>query len=365
MNKYLKKILIVVIAISCVISVQLSANAALSDQAPWLNDLISNFFSTTAQDPDNTTTTETTTSSSVESTTADPVNNTGSGSITTTTEPTTYRYDTTYNYQYNNGGYNTPTAVTTTEPAGDENNSLSFEASLSDLFEDDSAAVIVQPDTEPFTIGGLVVNNGNESNDFTWQKAALVAVAVLFVVLIALIVALIIQRSKKAKDDEYVGVQLDNSEPSGPVPVEVMSAERIAELLGTAAGKNVANGFSGMTSEESAAAIKTAALMGQLDSYTDPLIRKYTDEPVMISPSAAAVLDLENATAADVLKATDSMLDAITEGEKYALDVSGYDVSDFDIENDSKSTVMRVCPDCGNSVPSDDVFCHNCGTYIG
>lgn len=365
MNKYLKKILIVAVAVSCVIGIQLSVNASLADQAPWINDLINNFFSTTAQDPNNTTTTkETTTSSTGESTTADPVNNTGTGSLTTTTETTTYQYNPTYYYP-SNGGYDLPTSVTTTEPSGDENNSLSFEASLSDLFEDDSAAVIVQPVTEPFTIGGLIVNNGNENNDFTWQKAALVAVAVLFVVLIALIVALIIQRSKKSKDDEYVGVQLNNSESSGPVPVEVMSAERIAELLGTAAGKNVASGFSGMTSEESAAAIKTAALMGQLDSYSDPLIRKYTDEPVMISPSAAAALDLENATGADVLKATESMLDAIAEGEKYALDVSGYDVSDFDIENDSKSTVMRVCPDCGNSVPSDDVFCHNCGTYIG
>ena len=144
-----------------------------------------------------------------------------------------------------------------------------------------------------------------------------------------------------------------------------MSAERIAELLGTAAAKNVAGGYAGMTSEESAAAIKTAALMGQLDTYSDPLLRKYTDEPVMISPSAAAALDVENATAADVLRATDSMIDDITGGEKYASDVSGYKPPVAEGEPEKKEGAPRICPECGNSVPADDVFCHNCGTYIG
>lgn len=369
MNKCLKKIFIVALAVCCALSVQLSVSAIdfgnmdLDD----LKNYITNIFqttTTTSENPDNTTTANDPNNTTTETTT-DIVNNSGTGVVTTTTDPTTYNYNTTYYYPTNNN-YTTTDPVTTTEPAGDEDSSLSFEASLSDLFEDDTAAVIVQTPTEPFTIGGLVVSDGNDKDDFTWQKAALIAAAVLFVVLLALVVALLIQRSKKEKAESDNRVVTSSSEPSGPVPVEVMTPERIAELLGATAAKNVAQGFENMSGEESAAAIRNAALMGQLNSYSDPLIRKYTDDPVMISPSAAVALDLENATAADVLKATDSMLDDITGDEKYASDISGYKTVLVTEEDAVKKTgAPRICPDCGNSVPADDVFCHNCGTYIG
>lgn len=367
MNKCLTKIFIVALAVCCALSVQLSVSASpligdLGDLQDWIKDI----FPSTTQSNDDTTTTTTdpieTTTAPVDNTTTDLVNNSGTGTHTTTTEPTTVDYNTTYYYPTNN--YVTNATTTTTEPV-EEETSLSFEASLSDLFEDDSAAVIVQTPTEPYTIGGLVVNDGNnDSSEFSWQKIALVAVAVLFVILLALVVALLVQRSRKAKEEaDFIP---SSDDPSGPVPVEVMTPERIAELLGSSASANAPTRYASMTSEESAAAIKTAALMGQLNSYSDPLIRKYTDEPVMISPSAAAILDLENATAADVLRATDSMLDEITGDEKYASDISGYKSGlSFEDTFEKKNGEARTCPDCGNSVPADDVFCHNCGTYIG
>ena len=365
MNKYLKKVFIVAVAVCCALSVQLSVSAlpSIDDLSPealssWLNNL----FTTTTQPVETTVDpNETTTSGNNDETTTDIVNSTGNGTVTTT--ETTTAYDTTV---YNPVTMPPTVVATTTEPVNEET-SLSFEASLSDLFEADSANVIVQPSpTEPFTIGGLVVNNNNGGEDsFSWQKIALIAAAVLFVVLLALVVALLVQRSKNT-DDNYASSDSDG-EPSGPVAVEVMTPERIAELLGSTGRAQSMGGFGEMSSAESAAAIKTAALMGQLThSYSDPLIRKYTDEPVMISPSAASVLDSENASAADILRATDSMLNDITGDEKYASDLSGYNFT-FDSDDDSQpvQAPARICPDCGNSVPADDVFCHQCGTYIG
>lgn len=364
MNKYLKKIFIVAVAVCCALSVQLSVGAY---PKPDLNDIqgwISNMFTTTNPNEDNTTTTdpnETTTSGNDDETTTDLVNGSGNGNLTTTTETTTA-----YTIQYNPVTMPPTAAPTTVAPS--EESSLSFEASLSDLFEADSAAVIIQQTpTEPYTIGGLVVPDGNGGDEgLSWQKIALIAAAILFVILLALVVALLMQRSRQNNDGPISDASADG-EPSGPVAVEVMTPERIAELLGSAGKSSSAGGYMDMTSEESAAAIKTAALMGQLThSYSDPLIRKYTDEPVMISPSAAAALDVENATAADILKATDSMLDDITGDEKYASDISGYSVNlDADDDLSASEGAPRICPECGNSVPADDVFCHGCGTYIG
>lgn len=368
MNKYLKKIFIVAVAVCCALSVQLSVSAlpSLEDLAnpDKVQDWINSLFTTTAPDQNNNTTTdpnETTTLSGNTETTTDLINNSGTGNVTTTSEYTTAG-TTLY------APVTVPTTLAPTTVAPSEESSLSFEASLSDLFEADSANVIVQQTpTEPYTIGGLVVNDGNDGDEgFSWQKIALIAAAVLFVILLALVVALLVQRSKRAEEGPVSGSDSDG-EPSGPVSVEVMTPERIAELLGSAGKTSAAGGYMEMTSEESAAAIKTAALMGQLThSYSDPLIRKYTDEPVMISPSAAAALDAENATAADILKATDSMLDDITGDEKYASDISGYNL-DLGSDEDFASSegASRICPECGNSVPADDVFCHGCGTYIG
>lgn len=385
MSKCLKKILIVVLAFCCAFAVQLSVSAIdigdigdlgnvdLEDLQQWITNIFTP-STTTTENAEETTTDSSTQANpdetTTEETTTDIINNSGTVISSTTSEPVTVSstmYDTMYYYAPTQVSTTLVAETTTAEPAGDESNSLSFEASLSDLFEDDSAAVIIQPQTETYTIGNLVVkDNDNDSGDsFTWQKAALVAAAVLFVVFLALITALVIQRSKRAKEDEYIGVRTDDSGPSGPVPVEVMSQERIAELLGATAIKNSRDDYHELSSEESAAAIKAAALMGQLSSYSDPLIRKYTDEPVMISPSAAAALENENATVSEILRATDAMLDDITGGELFASDVSGYRVPVSSTEPERKTGAARVCPDCGNSVPAEDVFCHNCGTYIG
>ncbi len=366
MNNCLKKILIAVIAFCCAFSVQLSVNAIdlgdvnLEDIQNWLT----NVFNTTAptENPNDTTAPNNNTQPTDNTTNNNIVTESGTGAVTphSTNPPTQYP---TVAPPVNTAP---PTeAPATTEPST-EASSLSFEASLSDLFEDDSAAILIDAPEEPFTLGGVIVDGGNnKKDDFTWQKAALIAVAVLVMVLLALICALFIQRAKKAKEEEYSGISDDNSEPSGPVPVEVMTPERIAELLGaSAAARNTNQSYSYMGTRDSVSAIKAAALMEQFNPYTDPLIRKYTDEPVVISPSAAAALDLDTATAEDVLKATDSMLNDITGEELFAADTSGYSVSG-DTADAAEPQTDRICPECSNAVPADDVFCHSCGAYIG
>lgn len=302
---------------------------------------------------------ETTTLSGDETTTQDPVNSSGTGTLTTTTEPSTQGNQNNYypNYNYN-PNYNNTTP--TTEPAGDEIESFSYESSLNELLESDSAAIIVQTPSENFTIGGLVVNDGNDDDGFTWQKAVLVAVAVLFVVLAALVAALLIQRSKKP-EEIYIDTSRDDDSdiPDGPVAVEIMTQERIAELLGTASGKGAR-----YTVADSASAIKTAALMGQLDSYSDPLLRKYTDEPVRFSPVASIDPD-GDVTAAQILEATASMLDDITGNEKYASDTSGMGIADEELDSILNDTEVRNCPECQSPIKSGDMFCHSCGAFVG
>ena len=247
MNKYLKKILIAAVAVCCSLSVQLSVSAlpSLEELNPeGIQNWISNLFTTTTEPVETTTDpNETTTSGNNDETTTDIVNNTGEGNITTT-EPTTP-----YNTTVFNPVTMPPTAVvTTTEPVNEES-SLSFEASLSDLFEADSANVIVQQSpTEPFTIGGLVVNNNGGGDDgFSWQQIALISAAVLFVILLALVVALLVQRSKNSNDNDVSASGADG-EPSGPVAVEVMTPERIAELLGSAGRAQSMGGYGEMSS---------------------------------------------------------------------------------------------------------------------
>ncbi|MCD7774309.1 MAG: zinc ribbon domain-containing protein [Clostridiales bacterium] len=412
MKKYLKKLLVVAMAVGCVCSVHVTV-AAMSNVSTaaigsspltdWLYSLLYPDSTTTAANDDNTTTTEpsgdntTTTAASDDNTTvADPVNNSGTGTVTTT-EATTYSSS---NYQYT---YTTQTAtelttVTTTAAEEEEDSSLPFSASLTDLFEEDTAAVIVQTPTEAYTIGSaLTINNDDEDSSVPWQTVALIAAAVLFVILAALVAALVIQRNnrpaveKSGSASTFVG-GTDNTSATPVIP-EIMTPERIAELLGSAssAGGTSANGGA-MTSEESAAAIKNAALLGQLTggsfsginsnssdaSYDDDLIRKYTDSPS--SSQNTIDLDPDSATGEDILKATESMLNEITAGEKYAGDVSGVSVSlnstpdeidgsakdetDNAGDEKSESSETRICPNCGKPVMSGDSFCHSCGAYV-
>lgn len=370
MKNNIRKILTVVIAVVCIFCVQISVSAIeIGDNLNWdsVLDLIGQL---TAENPANTTTQEETTTSGEDL--SSPVSSTGSGTHSTEAQTTTQQEYPTYNNNNytnvnNNNGY-TGNLYTTTEPSGDESTTLSFEASLSDIFEDDSAALIVQTPTETYTIGSLVVKNDTDADDeFTWQMGALIAAAVLFVVLLALIVALIIQNSKKKKKRRYHDSYPKSEGGSAPVPVEIMTPERIAELLGSSSGRNFSGGdvnmgsYETMSSDETAAAIRAAALMGQLsDSYSDPLLKKYYDEPVMISSLGSSISDVDSVSVADILKATDYIVNDIE-----ASDGAGVPGVNINAPVVTASGVDRICPECGNDVPVDDVFCHNCGTYIG
>lgn len=368
MKRILRRILIIAMAVVCACSIQLNVSAApLEDM---FGDIIKDILTSlnpnnTTNPPDTTATTENPDDTTTDpNATSNPINNSGTGTVPSSTE-------TTQNNNQNTYQPNTmPTQLTTAEPAGDEEDSSFFyESSLSDLLEEDSAAIIVQTPSENYTIGGLVVNNGGRNDGMEWQQIVLIAAAVLFVILAALVIALLVQRGKKSDDDRYDGVSVDSERdsdvPSGPVPVEVVTPERIAELLGAASGKNTSGGVSldGLSSDDSAAAIKTAALMGQLGSYSDPLIRKYTEEPVRISPIAQ--MNVDGVSAADILEATDSMLDDITGNERYAADTRGLDVFDTELDAILNDTKTKTCPECNAPVPTGDVFCHSCGAYVG
>lgn len=373
MKKTVKKIMVVVLAVICACSIQFSVSAAGFPEKPdWMSEavwsLLQQLIGTTEPDDNNNTTTpdpnNSTTPSSEPSTNTPPVSNSGSGTLPATTEPTTQHVYPNYDPPQD-PGLDITTAPSTTLPEEDSSNS--FSESLSRLLEQDqSYALIVERPTENFTIGAAIVKPNDSDSGFTWQSAALIAALVLFVVLLALIVALLIQRGKKAKaEDESMKASGGTDNDSQPVSVEVMTPERIAELLGAAA--KVPASSSPMTSEESAAAIKAAALMGQLTtSYSDPLIRKYTDEPVMISPVAKLDLDADNVTGAQILKATDSMLDDFSDDylrtPKADKPVS---TEDYHAALDAGGVTVKACPECGKPVSSDDVFCHGCGAYVG
>ncbi len=385
MKKCLKKILIIALAIVCASSIHITVSAQ-DDNAPnnWdsIQDLIDDLIgklpgaSTTAK-PDETTTVDSNT------TTTNNIANIVTG--VATTAPTIAYTTVPDNGNNNQGGSNnisppgqlTTVPLVTTEPFGEEGSS---NGSLAELLEQDSAAVIIQAPTETFTLNaGLVVNNGTREESFTWQQAALIAAAVLFVILAALVAALIVQRNKRVKEEEEERRRINNmasSSSSGPVPVEVMTPERIAELLGSAPNSNRAAyqnasaapasfDINSLSGEESAAAIKAAILMSQLShSYSDPLIRKYTEEPVMFSP-VSKINPEDGVTGAQILEATDSMLSDITGNEKYASDISGIKIPDEDIESMLNNTETKVCPECKSPVASGDIFCHSCGAYVG
>lgn len=366
MKKALKNILIVCVAAACALCMHLTVIAAPGDlfgnvNIDDLQQMIQDLFNPTTQPDENNTTAAPTTDPNAttdSNATTDPVNNSGTGTITTETT------ESPNNYVPNNGGNTYPVQPQpqVTEPAGDEEEtSFDYNGSLSDWLEADSAAVIVQQPGETYTIGGLVMNNGgnNGNNGVSWQQIALIAVAVMFVILAALVVSLIIQKKRNDANDDVTSVDEneDDDAPKGPVEVEVMTSERIAELLGSA--KKAQNGYG---SENS---IRNAILLDQLtQSYSDPLIRKYTDEPVRMSP-IASINENDDVSAADILKATESMLDDIAGNEKYAADISEVSFLDDNIDNILENTETKICPECNSPVSSSDVFCHSCGAYVG
>lgn len=371
MKKGIKKLLVVLLAAVCAFSFHTSVYAeGIDDWIPdWMKDII-NQWGTTAPDPDNTTAppdVSTTGDQQDKPTVPNPVSTEGGGSVSTTSDdPANNGNGNNYNPQPNGNGQQiiVTTAPATTAP--EEDSSTSFSASLSGLFEQDTYDMIVNTPTEAFTIGAMI-QPGNDDNGFTWQSAALIAALILFVVLLALVAALLIQRSKKLKKDaEDEKHHIESSEKHEPVSVEVMTPERIAELLG-AAGKNRVGSFDA-SGDDSAAAIRAAALMGQItNAYSDPLIRKYTDEPVMISPVAKINLETDNVTGAQILDATNSLLDDFdTEASDSPIGrVSSDELLGMSETLDASDSGVRACPECGKPVLSGDVFCHNCGAYVG
>ena len=381
MKKYLKKTLIVITAVICAFSIHITVGALnFNDTEVSIDDIwdfIQSVITTSPDENNTTTTTETTTASGT--TTTDPVNNQGVRTITTTTDNYTTVADGNNgggNNYGGNGGNSSSGGLnvnpgTTEMPVTEEDSSTSFESSLGELLENDTAAVIIQPNTtEVYTLGGsLVVNNGSGDDDFTWQKAALIAAAVLLAVLVALFVALLVQRSRRY-EHKGTGVRYDDTdkpktdENNGPVPVEIMTKERIAELLGASVKKGE-NGYE-ISGRDSAAAIKNAVLLDQLkNSYSDPLIRKYTEDPVVFSPQAGLNLDENSVTGAEVLSATNALLEDITADEKYAADTRGISMNLDEIDKAVSSEGTRECPECHKPVGGTDVFCHSCGAYVG
>ena len=160
MKKCLKKILIIAMAVACACSVHITVNAEETVPNNWgsIEDLINQLIGkldpdatttapeTTTQDPNATTTADQNTT-----TTNDPVNNTVTGTVTTTAPSTAYptvdinNSNNNNNNSNNNNDYNvgelTTAAPLTTEPFGEEDRS---NGSLSDLLEQDSAAIIIQ-----------------------------------------------------------------------------------------------------------------------------------------------------------------------------------------------------------------------------
>ncbi len=402
MKKCLKKTLIILTAILCAFSISILVSAAglkasTKENAldgnlngdefrDWLDDLFNGAPTTS---PNNDSNGETTTSSqnnnptnttaaSPSNTTSPPPPLTGSWTAPATTYPYQNYYTTAPSYYYPQvvdpnaaaTGALTTTVEATTLPGVvvPEEESSSKLGSLSDLFEDDTVAALVEKPTEPYTIPGPLVVQNAEEGGFTWQKAALVGALVLFVVLASLIVALIIQRNKNSKRDEKDVLDDDfSSKDKEPVPVEVMSRDRIAELLGIAPASSQ-SGDVNISSADSAAAIKVAAMMDKLaGSYNDPLLKKYADESDIITGGASS-LDENNVDASEILKATDSMLNEITGGEKYASDADGANTDSDNTESGSNESPLddeKYCPECHKPVSSEDVFCRSCGAYVG
>lgn len=368
MKKSLKKILIVLTAVVFAMSIHVSVAAESGNKFPLdresIFELIQSILTpSTTQAPDNTTAANSPTTGTGEVTTKSPINHEGTGRVTTETPTTVLAEPPVNNNPTNNAN------DLTTEPTG-EVTSYSPDQNLSDLLMEDSAAVLIQTTVAPFTLTTPLIVGDDDGSDFTWQKAAIIAAAVLFVVLVALVAALLIQRNNRIKEEEEERRQYIASRSSGTgnVPVEVMSPERIAELLGSSISdaRHDTSYTSAVTEADAYAAIKAATLIEQLShSYSDPLIRKYTDAPVVISSSAISALDGDDISGEDILKATDSMLDDITGEEMYASDVSGLTIDNEDDVLNKTFEEPGVCSECGRQLTAGEVFCHGCGAYIG
>lgn len=367
-RNYAKKILIIFVAVVCAALMQASTMQKNLSIVSWLDNWW-NSLSTTAA-PDTTASTSATQNPN-DTTTTNPVVSTGSGTVVTQSTTTTTYYYTQNNYTTVSGQL-----ATTTTTTKKEDDSTSFHASLTDMFESDSAAMVVVPTSnEPYTLNaGLVVNDTDTKNGgFTWQTAALLGAAVLFVILAALIIALLTQKNKLSKNKKETPYRSAPSSepriPKTPKTDEVVSPARLAEILGSDSEKPKTVGYSGMSSEESAAAIRSAAVMSHYSSvYSDPLMKKYTDEPVTFSDGRNIHLDENNVTGAEILKATESMISDLddTPPEGYVPSSSHVDEDEDDGDDDNKPSLGgRVCPSCKKPVSSDDMFCHNCGSYVG
>ena len=318
--------------------------------------------------------------------TTSPVNVTGTGVVQTdppTAAPTTYNYNVNDNDNQVMYVYTTAptmpvlatvsTAITTTEPVSSTVNSA-----LNQLFAT-TAPVLVATTREQFTLnpGGLLVDEDDGKNGFTWQTFALIGAAVVFVVLAALLIVLMTQK-KKLNDmggisRPYNADSLSRLPTAGVTEFEnrpeedrvrdyfegtdsATTAERVAEM-----NIDMTSGASRREAKAIREAAESGMISGGRNYGDDDIIRKYTRDPVGFGSRS------DDDVPAEVLNRTDNML---LDLDSYSAAVSGFSSSDPELRSvisgkSGAEGIARRCPACGAVVPAGDLFCHDCGEYVG
>lgn len=351
----LRTAIIIVAAILC--ATMIHASAASTQLLPWIDDNIPwlNPHETTAQAPeDNTTVPAPPETTTVDNNQGQPSTVTGTGTVPYQ-PPTAAPYNGNDVYTYTRNPNTLPSL--TTAPSTAVTEATSFRSSLSDLIERDSAAVVVSP----VTAGGYTLRPGsvvqeNPSGGVTWQMAALIAAAVLFVILAALLIALYVQK-RKVERDGY-GVPGGGPREYRPVrPVRSADGSLIPDRDGDETmepQRSAAPTYHGDPGDidpiGTAEAIRAAAIADTLTGL-DPLIRKYSDT------RADRFEDEENMTNEEILRATDDII----------ADIERQDRDREDIEARAEDMLGEeevACPACGAMNPKRCMFCRECGQYL-
>ena len=351
----LRTVIIIVAAILCASLIH--ASAASTQLLPWLDDQGFELpdwlrpHETTTQQEEPTTNPQDNTTLPPDDTTAPIVTATGTGTVPYT-PPTAAPYDNNNYYTYQNP--NTVPSLTTSPHLTE---ATSFRSSLSDLIERDSAAVVVSPVTAGYTLRpGSVVQEENRGG-VTWQMAALIAAAVLFVILAALLIALYVQKRKIDRDGyggsgprEYRPVRPVRSADGSLVPDREGTRTREPEYESDRRAPVYRGDPGDVDPIGTAEAIRAAAIADTL-SGLDPLIRKYSDA------RADRFEDEENMTNEEILRATDDII----------ADIERQDRDREDVEARAEEMLGEgdvTCPACGAVNPKRCMFCRECGQCL-